>query len=282
MGIDIRTSNPQITTQRFIRSWLQPDWIMQIQGWSWDISANVRVNGGSSPQMASGQGWQVGFIQNVVGVTARFRYDSGRVVSINHQQQLLDAETSTQAWVGSLGGGVFPWNAFFYQGPSKPFNFRLNFNDNPRAAYFNFFGGGGMGGDQLREVRDQTTFRLWLAARRDSAPPHDPRSYQLLEVTNDFSVTVDIRISTGVNDVFTYAFQQQFAGTGQPLPSTTTPAVSISPLRIRWGSITSHRRTTNVVVSGSLANQVLPSIFASNRVSPSQVPTLLSHEYRLP
>jgi hypothetical protein len=254
---------------------------MQVDGASWDIHADVRVNG-AAPPMASGERWQVGFIQNVVRVDARFQYDGGRVVTVNSAQPRLDAERLQQAWVGAPGGGVFPWVEFIFQGRDKPFNLAVDFNDHPRVAYFNFFGGGSVRGDQLREARDQTTFRCWLAARPAAAPPNLPGRFHLLQVVT-FTVTLEITIpSGGINDVFRYAYEQALAGTGQSLPARSIPGVTVRPITAQWGPIL--RTTPTPIVSGPLANDVLPGVYADSGVSPRELPSLTTptHVYRPP
>jgi hypothetical protein len=62
--------------------------------------------------------------------------------------------------------------------------------------------------------------------------------------------------------------------------SINFPPVSI---QIHWGPITSNRRTTNIVVSGPLANEVLTPVFSSAGVGPNRLPpvTTPTHLYEI-
>ena len=235
MGLEAYTNRGlQVGTRLSVQFWIRQNWMMRFSGATWSMPAEIRVRG-TAPPMVSGEIWQVGFIQNVIRGNASFRYESGRRVHVSNGQQLLDAMVQDQPWIGTQGGGVLPWNAFFYQGPDKPFNFNLNFNDHPSEMYFNYFGGG-TNGDQLRELRDETTFRCWLAAIRASDPAGIPSSYLLLQVTNDFRLVRELRIPAGGgNAIFRYAYDEARAGTSLPLPALGVDIPAAPQINIQWG-----------------------------------------------
>src|SRR5262245_1090831 len=69
-------------------------------GWRMDVSITYDRRFPLPPEPSSSEVWQVGFIQNVLGVSGMFRYDSGRTVRISDRIHWLDAERpGSQAWV---------------------------------------------------------------------------------------------------------------------------------------------------------------------------------------
>ena len=269
-----------ITEVRVRREYISTNNSESISGGGWRLRAQINYNRmfPLPPEPSRSENWEIGFIQNVLGVNCRCRYDSGRPVQVVNSAHWLDAERpGTQAWihryaitvVENQAERLHPWVPISYGGggfsligaPSTN-SVQLSMQDFPKTQYYNFLGNNTR--IQLREVNDQIRFKVWLAARRTSSPQNDPRSYHIIAVTNEFTLTYGLTIAA-MNSNLGYQSRGAIAA-GNPGGAISNPVPTCHITYVGWTQ--ANLRTPRPVVAGPTANEGLGALLNQQRIGP--------------
>lgn len=244
--------------------------------------AAVEINhqpGGYPPDPVQPEEWQIGFIQNIIRMRITARYESGRVERFNHVNPILDAMRHpdlaipadwqepwiyyTQVLQDGDGHELRGFANFTYGGGQGPSHIRLSMVDYPRASFYNVFRGGSRG-DQLRNVEEHVDFGLWIAAKRVSDPPQNLNNYLGLAMAQ-FTFITQLSIS---------GHNPYWAPGNSPSPSPQFTVQSsenrfVFNQDLRPNSPTIRpNRTRPRIISGPMANTVLPRLVNNSGISP--------------
>lgn len=275
MGL-LPTLQAPVTESRNLYAPVRLNYSEQLYGGGWRLNASIRYDRRFRlpPEPAASQEWQIGFIQNVMGVSCICRYESGRVVRINDRNQWLDAlRPGNQSWYAPSrvpGQSIRAYASINYGGGQMSLvgapqvtSAELSMQDYPHTQYFNFFRGG-PSGDQLREVEDNIRFRVWLAAKTAASPGQVASSYHIIAFTNVFMLTYRLNIA-GVNEDFAQQVYGAVAAGGSG-SRITRPAPQCYISTVNWMQANSN--THRPVVSGRTANEALGDLQSRHGVGP--------------
>ena len=267
MGLRINVGNPLLHSgpMPLLTSSQGGNWLIAAGGWFWKINASIHVVAAGLPAMPQyPTDWEVGFIQNIVGVAADFEYSDGTLKRVWSKTPWLDAELSTHAWCTNAATVVLPggppissWASFQYYNWRRgdpEIEMDLSMEDHPSFCYYNFFRGGRQGAS-VRRISDVTSFRLWIADKPRSAPSHDINSYHFLSMSNEFRVGFNLTISDA-----NPCFARSLAANPTLPPGTGGFNIQPSSTQIHFMAFDG---VTYPRVSGPTANQRLPSLYAS-------------------